>query len=206
MMRSSFFAIAFLACSPNHELPAHVRDTGAADDVSDVAAYAEGPFGGRPGQTFPDFSFEGYRANSDRWETISLHDYWDPDGAKGTRALVVISAVRWCPACQEVARNLGKTMEFYAPKGTAFLHLLRESKFPQPATKEDVDLWRTTYGRFFDSALDGANLTFNLQPPNERGQPMVYIINTRTMVIYKTIIGGWIGSKIVPLEKFLAEE
>lgn len=70
-------------------------DTGATEDTAAPLEYPAGPYGKTVGATMPNISWEGYRDGTGEWTTISLLDYYDPDGSRGIRAIKVGAAALW---------------------------------------------------------------------------------------------------------------
>ncbi len=75
------------------------QDTGSADPVLYVPpalpAYPAGPYGKTRGAVIPNLSWEGYRNGTGDWTTITLGDYYDPDGSRGVTAIKVNLTAQW---------------------------------------------------------------------------------------------------------------
>jgi hypothetical protein len=100
-------ALALAACSSQVSLGdptpgVHPVDPGgttppvlAIPDPKPELTYPEGPYGKTAGSVIPNLSWEGYKNGTGDWGTISLLDYYDPDGSKGINAIKVNLAATW---------------------------------------------------------------------------------------------------------------
>jgi len=183
-------AATMLACSPHHDLPplpSSTLDSGTSPIAEPPYPKVE-TYGARVGDVIPDLHFEGYRARSDVWEPVSIHDFYDPTGEKGIRYVLIISAAAWCPGCRAAAGALAAVYDDYEPKGVRFVHLMRESETTAPATKATVDRWRDNYVITYDNLLDDKQQSFSLQPAELRSTPYISIVDARTMKVLKAQI------------------
>jgi hypothetical protein len=94
-------ALTLAACSSSTSVdPKPVTpqdDTGATDTIPDTKValvYPDGPYGKNTGDILPNLSWDGYR-NGTEWTTISMLDYYDPDGSKGVTAIKVNLTAQW---------------------------------------------------------------------------------------------------------------
>lgn len=73
------------------------EDTGTTTEETSVPPleYPPGPYGKAVGSVIPNLSWEGYRDGTGEWTTISLLDYYDPDGSRGIHAIKVGAAALW---------------------------------------------------------------------------------------------------------------
>jgi hypothetical protein len=81
-----------------------VEQHGVVNELGTKARYPEGPYGLKVGDVAPDLAWEGLRRgihafpSSDApptWETIALHDYYDPTGEGGIRAIKIDVECVW---------------------------------------------------------------------------------------------------------------
>lgn len=72
-----------------------VEETGPTEDTAPPLEYPPGPYGKAVGNVMPNVSWEGYRDGTGEWTTISLLDYYDPDGSRGIHAIKVGAAALW---------------------------------------------------------------------------------------------------------------
>ena len=151
---------------------ASVSDGGATGNDP----YPPGPYGWKEGNTAPDVSFPGYRGGKAPWTSIAMHDYYDPKGTKGIRALYMPVFTAWCPHCADESAVMGPLVASYQPKGAVFLGILAENDSNGPATKATVDYWLAMYHFAFDTAIE----------PNALGAnqfPYHVLVDPRTMKV-----------------------
>lgn len=72
-----------------------VEETGATEDTAPPLEYPAGPYGKTVGSVIPNITWEGYRDGVGEWTTMSLLDYYDPDGSRGIHAIKVGAAALW---------------------------------------------------------------------------------------------------------------
>jgi len=85
--------------------PRMVPSEGAVvPELGTKAPYPAGPYGLKVGDTIEDLSWEGLRrgiqafpveGDAPKWETIALHDYYDPTGEGGIRAIKIDVECVW---------------------------------------------------------------------------------------------------------------
>jgi hypothetical protein len=158
------------------------EDTGPPDVVD---GYPGGPFGKAAGQNFPPFAFDGYDDGSLTWSKLDLRSYFDPDGSKGIRGVLVIVAAQWCGVCQEEAGWIpAEYTKTYKARGAKFVTVLIEDNVHRPATKLVADQWRDYFSIPFAVGIDPTMQTI----PTDVGAislPYTYVIDPRTMKIEK---------------------
>lgn len=214
------FALVLLACSAP---TADGRGSGAPDGATavdddasadtrppppeTVDGYPVGPFGLHVGQVFPNVTLQGYVGGKRPWQPIALRDYFDPDGSRGIRGLLVMVSAPWCSGCKAAGAsypNLYRTE--YAPKGARFLAAIVEDTSMRPATEATVDAWVTSYATNYDIAADPELVTIRMSP-TESGSlslPYDYVIDPRTMRIVQIDSGAVsYGAQIPGLDELL---
>src|SRR6185436_17665700 len=76
--------------------------TEVAPGESQAVAYPEGPYGTDSGAIAPNLTFLGWKnptaANydSNSFEHVSFADFYDPDGSKGIKLLLINASAVWC--------------------------------------------------------------------------------------------------------------
>lgn len=164
-------------------------DTGVPVEDSGVVVggdgYPVGPYGKKEGAIFPPLSFSGYRDGSTVWTTISMREYFDPDGSKGVRGVLVIAAAQWCGVCQnEVKWVTPAYVGNYRDRGAKFLTTLLQDGEHRPSTQATATLWRDVYSIPYAVAIDPDLDTL----PSDGGVltlPYTYVIDPRSMRITK---------------------
>lgn len=86
--------------------------------------YPAGPYGLNALQIINDITFMGFRDGGDPFTQLSLSDYYDPDGAKGIKALYITFGWNGCGACIEEAGNMNKWETQYRSQGLRQLSAL----------------------------------------------------------------------------------
>lgn len=192
-------ALVLVACGVNDPAPprgsAGTGGTGAGDaDVdADVPAYPPGPYGVTKGSVIQDHTWEGWTAptevgfDENALETISLRDYYDPDGTKGYKAIVINAAARWCSICKIEQKDLRKNRDEWGPKGAVFIEALFEDVAGEPAKPSDLVAWGSTYQIDWILVLDPTNKLSAFFDPSSA--PMNMIIDARTMEIRDIVTG-----------------
>jgi hypothetical protein len=197
------FALALAACSSPVSLgdpnPGAPKATNPAEPVlaiptpTPALTYPEGPYGKTAGAVIPDMSWDGYRDGKGDVTKVDLLDYYDPDGSKGIKVILVEMSALWCGVCRSEAARLAPVYEAdWKSKGARFVTLIVEGNSHSPATQPDVDTWIKTYKCPYDVVLDAS---MSLAPPTGGtiGLPYNVIIDPRTMKIDKVVEGDGAG-------------
>ncbi|MCC6214390.1 MAG: hypothetical protein IT376_05950 [Polyangiaceae bacterium] len=172
--------------------------------------YPAGPYGFSQYSVIPNFQFLGWRDpaagayDPAALEVIKLSDYYDPDGAKGSRLLHVNLSAVWCGYCR--AEHAGgdyitqdgqqlhyepieEEVDARAPRGLRYLEALVQDSVGGPATKADLEGWASEYAM---------GLPFVLDPNDKLAQvrdslgsfPTNFLITTHDMKIVQKIAGA----------------
>lgn len=165
-----------------------VDDTGPTEDTAPWNTYPPGPYGLEKGNIFPPITMKGYKLGQQPWTDIAIQDYYDPDGSRGVYAIYYVISAEWCVPCQEEAKMLpGFYTNLYHPRGAAFMTGVFENAAHKPSDQATVDRWLAKSGINFDI---GADSDAQAMPTDSgAGIPRNYIINPRTMQIYRINTG-----------------
>jgi hypothetical protein len=148
------------------------------------------------GDTIADFGFMGYRDATGPYTQIQLSDYYDPDGARGIRALYVTLGEVLCGACVGEAPNINTWKTQYGPDGAAFLSALwgggaevgNNAWTGGPATQATLDGWIAQYKVTYTMVIDPTyQLGGGTQP---QSNPNGYLVDPRTMKIVQYYPGA----------------
>ncbi len=201
MLRRSVFT-AFLpallatvsfGCASKNTEPAPVA-TVPVDTQPAALEYPAGPYGLTRDAIFPNLSWEARKADGS-WGTVTMLDYHDPDGTRGTHAILIIVSAEWCNPCKEEARDLGPFYtSLYQPRGAKFISLMIENATGEPADQDVVDRWKTRYALPFDVAMDPEKSAIE----EGKGIPLNYIVNPRNMKIMRVNSGVNPDNTIIP--------
>lgn len=155
-----------------------------------LAAYPDGPYGNSVGAVVQNFKFtgfvnplaSGYVADANTITTISLADYYNPDGDPSRPvALMVNASALWCSVCQQEAKLSMNHYGHWKPKGVEFVTSIFEDNDSNPATLVDIEYWAKKYQLEYPVVLDPAlklGVFFD-----KSASPFNMIIDTRTMRI-----------------------
>lgn len=187
-----------------------LKDTDADqdNDTPDVVlSYPPGPYGVKPGSIIADITWQGWRNpvavghDPEKFETISLSDYYDAAGEKGYRAIVLNASARWCSICKLEQSHLRAQRDKWQSKGVVFIGSLFEGTTADPAKASDLVAWSRTYQIDWVLVLDPNNqlgLFFD-----RAASPMNMVIDTRTMKIRDIVTGlpedAWWEKQLGPL-------
>ena len=157
-----------------------VPDAGPSETTI-VDGYPAGPYEAIAGAVFPPLSLAGFPDGSTTWGTLSMREYFDPDGAKGVRGVVVIVAAEWCEVCKGEARwEPNAYLTNYRAKGARFITPLVQDVNHKPATRATATTWRDVFSIPYAVAIDPDLATL----PKGLGAlklPYVFVIDPRTM-------------------------
>lgn len=150
-----------------------------------VDGYPSGPYDKVAGAIFPPLSLSGYRDGDGVWTTISMREYFDPDGSKGIRGVAVIVAAQWCGVCQNEAKWVPTAYTTqYKALGARFITPLLQDFSRKPATRAVADQWREAYAIPYAVAIDPTLSTLPVGT-GALSLPYVFILDPRTMRVEK---------------------
>ena len=193
------FGIVLVACSsagPTNQNPDPQKPKEPDPvPVYPTADYPQGTGTGfQVGQVAEDFTWEAFLPNAPQGQLakVSMHDFFDPDGARGINALVIVTSAEWCPACMTESQALeGKIKAKWGAMGVQVMELMIEDKTQNkslPAVTTAAENWRTKYN-FTDVAI-GLDPTFHFKKSGTNGLPVNVIIDPRTMTTVQRFDGA----------------
>jgi hypothetical protein len=194
-------AAALIACGGRTN-EAHGLEGPTVEETS--GAYPTGDFGYEVGKVLPNVAFLGYQhldpdtaidTALDSVGVVHFSDYYDPDGARGLRYLVVAVQVGWCPPSNEeedfVNGASGAALKYEA-SGVRFMTLLQEGPaFGTDATEMDLLSWTKDHSARTTQALI-SHQEINLDVVGA-AWPYNMIIDTKTMRVVATWLGFYYG-------------
>ena len=178
-------AVLALGCGEGATLPSGWPSGDAAGCRSDPAPA-------------PSLSWQG-SSESGAVTTISLGDYYDPDGSKGIHALFVDQSAEWCDVCQGLAQKLAQlTKGSWHAQGIHLLTLITQNVQRQPATVDTAVEWKQHFG-LDGSAVAADPLVSFRDTIGEQFAPYPYqvVIDPRTLEVV-SVNAGWDGSTDFP--------
>lgn len=169
--------------------------SGSISGGGGMAAYPAGPYGTNVGSTVQNQQFEGWtdpKAVNYNWtnhKIISFADYYDPDGSKGDKVILLNASAYWCTVCQaEYGELPSDYTNKYKAEGVVFIGTLFQDANSNAAQPTDLVNWSKAYEVDFPMLLDptfklGAFFTADATPMN-------LVIDARTMKIVGKVLGG----------------
>jgi len=170
--------------------------TEIAPGSGQAVAYPAGPYGTEMGSVVENISWLGWKNGKDvgydqgAFERVSLSDFYDPDGSKGSKLLIINASAVWCGPCNLEARHMrdANTYATFHAKGVDFLWTLFEDANHDPVKPQDLTNWGNRYAVDYPMVLDpslktGAYFATDATPLN-------FLVDTRTMRIVDIIMGG----------------
>ena len=155
------------------------------------AAYPAGPYGLNASQIISNMTFVGFRDGAGPYTELSLSDYYDPDGAKGIKALYITFGWNGCGACLQEAGNMNTWETDYSGKGVRLLSALHGDLQNQPTfqvTDSTAQDWINTYGITYDVVVDPTyQLNNGVKPTSD---PHGWFVDTKTMQITEVYPGA----------------
>jgi len=137
------------------------------------------------GDQIQDYKFLGYPGGdlSKPLQTISLADFYDPEGKLGYKLLDLGVAAGWCVPCNQETEAIVPLVPTLAKQGVVFAQALDEGTSEGTgADQADLVAWITEHKSNFDEMLDPEN--GNLGVFFDAAEvPWDAIIDTRTMEI-----------------------
>lgn len=159
------------------------------------ASYPTENVGGRPrsasqaGQTFPNLTLVGVRSKAtlDTPESISMAEYYDPEGARYD-LLHVVGLFMWCPHCDNETKELVSIGSWQAEHRVAAVQIAMQGYGSASPGWSDVRKWVGDHNLGFPLLVDGQG--------EELGKyfkvssvPVNIAVNPRTMEVLDVVIG-----------------
>jgi hypothetical protein len=135
----AFVGLAVAACSST---------SGPAGGVSTApCTLPPGPYGTNVGDVVdPNLSWTGYVNDSGQTTTVHVRDYFDCDGTRGVRVLVIDESALWCPTCQSQAQTLAMlTPGKWKSEGAELLVLMAQDQQQNQASVDTALTWRNEF-------------------------------------------------------------
>lgn len=168
--------------------------TGELDPGMDASTkpYPPAPYGVTSNTIIKNYSFLGWTnpkavSYKGELEPIELADFYDPDGEKGIKALVINASARWCTVCRMEQPELRKLKAEYGPRGVAFLETLFEDENYDVPSVSDLSWWASAYAIDWPLCLDPRNKLGDFF--DTTATPMNMVVDTKTMRVVAIHMG-----------------
>jgi hypothetical protein len=150
--------------------------------------YPAGPYGTGVGDVVdPTLAWQGYVADAALASQVSIRDYFDCDGSRGVRALVLEESATWCGNCAQQAANVAPLASgSWKADGIALVVLMAQDQQGNPAGLPAALSWRNEYALTDSAVCADPAWTMKLwggAPASGNGFPMTALVDPRTMKI-----------------------
>jgi hypothetical protein len=199
---SAVLAVGMSGCGSDPESARDFDRSGGDGNGTNIVApgaptarYPAAPYGTIPGSVVENFAFLGWKApgaanyEASAFERVSLADFYDPDGKKGIKLIVLNGSAVWCGVCRSEAGDIRSRTLYakYKALGVEFVWSLFEDAQGAPAQPLDLANWASSYQVDFPMVLDpslklGAFFSADATPLN-------LVIDARTMRIVDVMLG-----------------
>jgi len=172
---------------------------GAACHPQAGASYPATGCGYNLGDVVDDYSWTGRLAGiSSPVTTLNLHDYYNPDGSKQYRYMLITVSAFWCQACKDEAPQLAGVQTKYGPKGVFVMTDIAQKIDQSLADQGDVDAWINAYKMTTAVVTDSDFVLSAFFKPSQ--MPLDLIIDLKTMKIVQKAIGAALPSMTAYLD------
>jgi len=183
---------------------------GSAPGVA-IVRYPTAPYGTTPGSVVENFQFLGWKSpgaanyEESAFERVSLSDFYDPEGQRGIKLIVLNGSAVWCGVCRSEANDIS-TRNIYAQykqRGVEFVWSLFEDASGNPAKPLDLANWANNYEVDFPMVLDPSLKLGSFFSAD--ATPLNLLIDARTMRIVSVMLGYNPTSHWETIDRYLAE-
>ena len=174
---------------PAAEGGAEANPYGAPYPATDLGFQARA--GAAAGNRIRNYRFVGYRTpgSGEPTATVSLADFYDPEGRTHKVIHLVASSV-WCGPCNQETRALSAATARFQGKGIVVVQALIDGPVQgRAASTADLDGWITRHGLTFPTVLDPDVRNLG-QFFNAAAVPWNAIIDARSMEILQAEVGA----------------
>jgi hypothetical protein len=137
----------------------------------------------------PSLTWQGYVGDSAQPSPVSLRDYYDCDGTRGVRALVLEESATWCGDCAQQASNVAPLASgAWKSDGIALIILMAQDQQGNPADTATALSWRNEFALTSSAVCADPTWTMKLwgdasSSSSGNGFPMTALVDPRTMKI-----------------------
>jgi hypothetical protein len=135
----------------------------------------------------PSLRWQGYVDNAGQATDVSIRDYYDCDGTKGVRALLLDESATWCIDCRTEATNIAPLVPGkWKNEGIAVVTIMAQDQQQNPATLDTALSWRNEFVLTTGAVCADPQWTMKLwggASAEGNGFPTNAVIDPRTMKI-----------------------
>lgn len=215
---SALLALPIAGCGSDTESARDFDRSGGSGTGTNVvspgtamARYPSAPYGTTAGSVVENFAFLGWKAPSaanyeqTSFERINLSDFYDPDGSKGIKMIVLNGSAVWCSVCRGEAGDINSRQLYaqYKARGVEFVWSLFEDASGNPAKPLDLANWASAYEVDFPMVLDPSLKLGSFFSAD--ATPLNLLIDARTMKIVDVMLGYNPTTHWEQLDHYLAQ-
>jgi hypothetical protein len=135
----------------------------------------------------PSLAWQGYVDDAGTATQVGVADFYDCDGSKGVRALVLDESATWCPDCQREAQTVGPLLATkWESEGAHRVTLMAQDQLGKAASLDTALSWRNEYSLTTGAVCADPQWTLKLwggASSSGNGFPTDVVIDPRTMKI-----------------------
>jgi hypothetical protein len=137
----SLLLVAAAACSGCSS------SSGNGSGGASACVYPAGPYGTNVGDVVdPSLTWQGFVDDSGSATTIRVRDYYDCDGSRGVRALLLDESATWCTDCAKQSSTVAPLVTGkWKDEGVTLVVLMAQDQNDDAATLDTALSWRNEY-------------------------------------------------------------
>jgi hypothetical protein len=150
--------------------------------------YPAGPYGANEGDVVdPSLAWQGFVDDSGNATTVAIRDYYDCDGSKGVRALLLDESATWCADCAKLSAMVAPLVGAkWKSEGVTLVVLMAQDQQGNAASLDTALSWRNEYALTAGAVCADPAWTMKLwggASASGNGFPMDAVVDPRTMKI-----------------------
>jgi hypothetical protein len=160
----------------------------ASGGAATQCAYPAGPYGTNMGDVVdPSLAWQGFVDDSGNATTVAIRDYYDCDGSKGVRALLLDESATWCADCAKQSTMVAPLVGAkWKDEGVRMVVLMAQDQQGNAASLDTALSWRNEYALTTGAVCADPAWTMKVwggASASGNGFPMDAVVDPRTMKI-----------------------